>query len=66
MQRKLIIGQSQSPASACAGVSQAVANINEIISPALIGMNPAEQKLIDDKMVQDLDGSKNEWGHSTS
>merc|ERR1719409_2381945 len=29
-------------------------------------MNPMEQKAIDDKMVMELDGSKNEWGWSKS
>ena len=45
---------------------KAVANVNTIIGPALVGMSPAEQVLIDDKMVQELDGSKNEWGWSKS
>ena len=49
-----------------AGVTKAVANVNTIIGPALVGMSPAEQTLIDDKMVQELDGSKNEWGWSKS
>ena len=49
-----------------AGVMKAVANVNTIIGPALVGMSPAEQVLIDDKMVQELDGSKNEWGWSKS
>jgi len=48
------------------GVSKAVANVNAIIGPALIGMNPVDQKVIDDKMVQELDGQKNEWGWSKS
>merc|ERR1719182_169517 len=48
------------------GVSKAVANINTVIGPALLGANPIEQKMIDDKMVQELDGSKNEWGWSKS
>ena len=54
---------------ACApvpGVSKAVTNVNTIIGPALVGMSPAEQQQIDDKMVQELDGSKNEWGWSKS
>merc|ERR1712070_973432 len=46
------------------GVSKAVSNVNDIIAKALIGMDPKEQKAIDDKMVQELDGSKNEWGWS--
>jgi len=48
------------------GVSKAVANINTVIGPALLGANPIEQKMIDDKMVQELDGAKNEWGWSKS
>merc|ERR1740115_612682 len=48
------------------GVMKAVDNIIKLIAPALIGMDPADQKAIDDKMVQDLDGSKNEWGWSKS
>merc|ERR1712228_384987 len=48
------------------GVSKAVANINTIIGPALVGFDPTQQKVIDDKMVQELDGSKNEWGWSKS
>jgi len=48
------------------GVSKAVSNVNEIIGPALVGMAPSEQKAIDDKMVQELDGTKNEWGWSKS
>ena len=48
------------------GVSKAVNNVNTIIGPALEGMDVANQKAIDDKMVQELDGSKNEWGWSKS
>lgn len=40
------------------GVSKAVANINEHISPALIGMDPIKQKEVDDKM-KELDGTDN-------
>jgi len=46
------------------GVLDAVANVNNVIAPALVGMSPIEQKAIDDKMVQELDGSQNEWGWS--
>lgn len=46
------------------GVSKAVENVNKIIGPKVIGMDPREQKAIDDLMVQQLDGSKNEWGWS--
>merc|ERR1719424_2780096 len=45
---------------------KAVDNIIKLIAPALIGMDPAAQQAIDDKMVQELDGSKNEWGWSKS
>mmetsp|Transcript_31452 Transcript_31452/g.72323 ORF Transcript_31452/g.72323 Transcript_31452/m.72323 type:complete len:448 (-) Transcript_31452:298-1641(-) len=44
------------------GVSKAVINVKTIIGPALIGMNPADQKAIDTKMVEELDGTTNEWG----
>ncbi|GMH35707.1 hypothetical protein BSKO_03575 [Bryopsis sp. KO-2023] len=40
------------------GVSQAVANVNDKISPALAGMNPADQKAVDEAMLQ-LDGTPN-------
>merc|ERR1712070_17496 len=40
------------------GVSKAVANVNDIISPALVGKDPANQKEIDDIMLQ-LDGTDN-------
>mmetsp|Transcript_34245 Transcript_34245/g.89482 ORF Transcript_34245/g.89482 Transcript_34245/m.89482 type:complete len:499 (+) Transcript_34245:40-1536(+) len=48
------------------GVSKAVHNVNANIGPALVGMDPTQQKEIDDKMVKTLDGSKNEWGWSKS
>ncbi|CAN1357108.1 Enolase 1 [Linum perenne] len=44
------------------GVSKAVGNVNTIIGPALIGKDPAEQTAIDTFMVQQLDGTVNEWG----
>jgi len=40
------------------GVLKAVENINTIIAPALIGKDPADQKMIDDLMIE-LDGTKN-------
>jgi len=43
---------------------KAVKNVNEIIGPAIIGRDPSDQRGIDDLMVQQLDGSKNEWGWS--
>jgi enolase len=48
------------------GVLKAVANVNNIIAPKLIGMDVTKQKEIDDLMVQTLDGSTNEWGWSKS
>ncbi|KAK2971746.1 hypothetical protein RJ640_022885 [Escallonia rubra] len=44
------------------GVSKAVDNVNSIIGPALIGKDPTEQAKIDNFMVQQLDGTVNEWG----
>ncbi|GMI96630.1 LOW EXPRESSION OF OSMOTICALLY RESPONSIVE GENES 2, enolase 2 [Hibiscus trionum] len=44
------------------GVSKAVANVNSIIGPALIGKDPTKQTDIDNFMVQQLDGTQNEWG----
>jgi len=40
------------------GVSRAIENVNKIIAPKLKGKNPAEQKEIDDLMIQ-LDGAEN-------
>jgi enolase len=48
------------------GVLKAVANINDIIAPALIGKDSRKQTELDNFMVQELDGSKNEWGWSKS
>lgn len=39
------------------GVLKAVANVNDIIAPALAGMSALEQRAIDKKML-DLDGTK--------
>ncbi|XP_024980778.1 enolase [Cynara cardunculus var. scolymus] len=44
------------------GVLKAVENVNAIIGPALIGKDPTEQTKIDNFMVQELDGTVNEWG----
>lgn len=46
------------------GVLKAVSNVNDIIAPKLIGMDVREQTKIDKVMVEELDGSKNEWGWS--
>ena len=40
------------------GVSKAVHNVNEIIAPAIIGMNAENQTEIDEKMLA-LDGTPN-------
>jgi enolase 1/2/3 len=40
------------------GVQQAVKHIREVIAPALVGMNPREQELIDRQMGE-LDGTEN-------
>ena len=39
------------------GVQKAVANVNNIIAPALVGISTLEQRLIDKKMIA-LDGTK--------
>lgn len=44
------------------GVSKALANVNTIIGPALLGRDAANQKDIDDFMVQTLDGTRTENG----
>ncbi|TKY73004.1 Enolase protein [Spatholobus suberectus] len=41
---------------------QAVDNVNTIIGPALIGKDPTQQTVISNLMVQQLDGTINEWG----
>ena len=44
------------------GCLKAVANVNDIISPGLKGMDVRDQQGIDERMVQQLDGTKNDWG----
>ena len=44
------------------GVSKAVDNVNTTLAAALKGMDVSDQKAIDDLMVKELDGTKNEWG----
>ncbi|XP_076896859.1 enolase-like, partial [Bidens hawaiensis] len=44
------------------GVLKAVANVNTIIGPALVGKDPTDQTGIDNFMVQQLDGTQNKWG----
>jgi enolase len=48
------------------GVSKAVNNVNNVIAPAVRGMNVVDQEKIDNFMVRELDGSQNEWGWSKS
>jgi len=44
------------------GCIQAVNNINNVLNPSLKGMDPTQQEVIDRKMVEEIDGTKNEWG----
>ncbi|EER17442.1 enolase 2, putative [Perkinsus marinus ATCC 50983] len=44
------------------GVQKAVDNVNKIIGPAIIGKDPTDQTGIDKLMVEELDGTQNEWG----
>lgn len=48
------------------GVLNAVKNVNELIAPALKGLSVLDQGAIDRKMVEEIDGSQNEWGWSKS
>lgn len=44
------------------GCLKAVANVERVIGPAVVGREVTKQVEIDTLMVQQLDGSKNEWG----
>lgn len=44
------------------GCLKAVANVNQILAPALKGMDVTQQSKIDKKMVEEIDGTQNEWG----
>lgn len=44
------------------GVTKAVGNVNNVIAKSLKGKSPTDQKGIDKLMVEELDGTKNEWG----
>ena len=44
------------------GCLQAVKNVNDVLSPALKGMDVSQQEAIDRKMVEEIDGTQNEWG----
>ena len=37
---------------------KAVANVNDVLGPAVIGMDPADQRAVDNKMIE-IDGTKN-------
>ncbi len=45
---------------------KAVENVKKIIKPALMGKDARLQKELDTLMVQQLDGSRNQWGFSKS
>jgi enolase len=44
------------------GVCKAVENVKTAIAAGIMGMDESDQKAIDNKMVQELDGTQNEWG----
>lgn len=48
------------------GVLTACKHVNEIIAPALVGKDITNQKEIDRFLVEELDGTQNEWGWSKS
>ena len=48
------------------GVLQAIQNVREVIKPALVGQDCTSQRVLDTLMVEQLDGSKNEFGWSKS
>jgi len=45
------------------GVTKAIANIHDVIAPAMKGKDVRFQKDLDELMVQKLDGTENEWGY---
>ena len=48
------------------GVLTAIQNVRDVIKPALVGKSVADQTVLDRLMVEELDGSKNEFGWSKS
>ena len=38
--------------------------MNDVLAPKLIGLEVTDQAKIDKMMVEEIDGSKNEWGWS--
>jgi len=43
-------------------VLNAINNVNKLLLPALKGQKVIDQTKIDKKMVEEVDGTKNEWG----
>ena len=44
------------------GVLKAIENVQKVIRPALLGKDPSEQSKLDKLMVEELDGTQNEYG----
>lgn len=44
------------------GVLTACNNVHNVIAPALVGKDVTQQTQLDNLMVQELDGTKNDWG----
>lgn len=44
------------------GVTKAVSNVNNIIGPKVLGMDPTNQEALDKFMIEQLDGTTNEFG----
>jgi enolase len=44
------------------GCLKAVENTHSILRPGLVGLDVRDQSKIDRKMVEELDGTQNEWG----
>ena len=44
------------------GVTTAVNNVNTLIAPALQGADVEDQVALDTKMIEEVDGTKSEWG----
>lgn len=63
-----VAGDSEDGGARCMGkgVSKAVANVNTLIAPKLVGMDVTDQAGIDKLMVETLDGTRNDWGWSKS
>ena len=48
------------------GVLLACENVSKYITPAVVGKNPSDQLALDKLMVEEIDGTKNEWGWAKS